>query len=97
MENEQNMKKFPKHPVELNKMFKETGLSVMNPEIENGLFMVKIKASKVKHKLDLDNAFNKIQSVANKYGFNVKLKNYDSDFSDFRFHGNYYNIYFYAE
>jgi hypothetical protein len=88
---------FPTHPIELHKMFKETGLAVMNPEMETGLFMVKIHASKVKHKSDLENAFTKIQKVANKYGFTTKLKRMQSDFSDFSFHGNYYNIFFYAE
>ena len=91
------MKVFPTHPIELNKMFKETGLYVINPEIETGLFMIKIHASKVKHKSDLENAFSKIQEVADKNGFTTKLKRMQSDFSDFRFHGSYYNIFFYAE
>ena len=91
------MKVFPTHPVELHKMFKQTGLAVMNPEIEKGLFMITIHASKVKHKSDLENAFSKIQEVADKHGFITKLKKMEFDYSDFRFHGSYYNIYFYAE
>ena len=91
------MKVFPTHPVELHKMFKETGLAVMNPDTEKGLFMVKIHASKVKHKKDLENAFLKVEECAYKHGFVVKLKRTQSDFSDFRFHGSYYNIFFYAE
>lgn len=91
------MKVFPTHPIELHKMFKETGFAVMNPDTEKGLFMIKIHASKVKHKSDLENAFSKIQEVADKHGFTTKLKTMQSNFSDFRFHGSYYNIFFYAE
>lgn len=91
------MKVFPTHPIELHKMFKETGFAVMNPDTEKGLFMIKIHVSKVKYKSDLENAFSKIQKCADKNGFTTKLKIMQSDFSDFRFHGSYYNIFFYAE
>ena len=69
----------------------------MNPDIETGLFMIKIHSSKVKHKSDLENAFSKIQEVSDRNGFTTKLKRMQSDFSDFTFHGSYYNIFFYAE
>jgi hypothetical protein len=73
---------FPTHPIELQKMFKETGLCVMNTEIEAGLYMVKIRPSKVKHKSDLEKAFSKIQLVAEKHGFSIKLKEMIYDSSD---------------
>lgn len=88
------MKNFPVHPIELNKLFKETGFSVMNPETEKGLYFIKIPAKKVKNKLDLKNAYLKIENVIQKHGYNCKLSEIITDFSDFKYHGNYYNIYF---
>ena len=54
----------------------------MNTEIEAGLYMVKIRPSKVKHKSDLEKAFSKIQLVAEKHGFSIKLKEMIYDSSD---------------
>ena len=88
------MTAFPSHPIELNKMFKKTGFYVINSDSEDAEFMIKIHASKVKHKSDLENAFGIVEIRANEFGFKLSLKKMNSDFSDFRFHGSYYNVYF---
>ncbi len=90
------MSAFPKHPVELHKMFKSTGLAIMNPEIEDGLFMIKIHVSKVKSVNDLNDAFSKVQELAKNNGFDIILNRLSSEISDFKFHGSYYIIYFNA-
>ena len=90
------MATFPSHPIELHKMFKSTGLSVMNPEIENGLFMIKIHKSKVKSVKDLNDAFSKVQETAKNNGFDIILNRVNYQISDFKFHGSYFIIYFNA-
>lgn len=87
------MTNFPKHPIDLHKMFKTTGLYVFHPEIENR-WIIQMHISKVKSKQDLDNAFSKVQKRANEFGFKLSLERMTSDFSDFRFHGSYYEIWF---
>ncbi len=89
-------KEFPTHPIELHKMFKKTGLYIIPPDPQFGShdYIIKIHASKIKSKSDLENAFKKIEQVANSEGFELKLKTLRKNFSDFRFHGNYYEILF---
>jgi hypothetical protein len=87
------MNGFPTHPIELNRMFKETGLYVVNPEIK-GSYIIKMNPSKVKTKKDLESAFLKVQKCANKFGFELVLQQMTYDVSNFRFHGSSYEIWF---
>jgi len=87
------MNSFPKHPIDLHKMFKKTKLYVLHPEIENR-WIIKMHVSKVKSKQDLENAFLKVEKCANEFGFQLSLEQTTTNFSDFRFHGGYYEIWF---